>query len=259
LLTKLRTAIAFYTCLPLIARGETLDFQGIALYAPLVGVGLGLFLGGTAIAGMGWHPQGALWTALIVVLLNLWITGGLHLDGAMDTADGLAVSDPAKRLTVMADSHTGAFGAIALVSIFASKLIGCSDLLSHASGNGWIVVWLLVNVYTWSRWGQLRAIHAFPYLKSEGKGKFHREGIAGWQVWLIGTGLIGANLGVALWQQHLTTGLLVGIVPLAITLGVGIWFNWQLGGQTGDTYGAIVEWSEALTLLVLPPLTLYTL
>ncbi len=205
-------------------------------------------------AGTFWQPHSQLWTALIVVLVNIWITGGLHLDGAMDTADGLAVTDPEKRLTVMADSRTGAFGAIALVSIFTSKLIGCSDFLSHVQGKVWLVLWLFSNVYAWSRWGQLRAINAFPYLKSEGKGKFHQEGIAGWQVWLMAEVMIGINLGVAIWHHSFATGLLLSVVPLGTALTVGIWFNAKLGGQTGDTYGAIVEWSEAITWLVLPPL-----
>ncbi|PHM07277.1 adenosylcobinamide-GDP ribazoletransferase, partial [Nostoc sp. 'Peltigera malacea cyanobiont' DB3992] len=31
----------------------------------------------------------------------------------------------------------------------------------------------------------------------------------------------------------------------------GAWFNHKLGGHTGDTYGAVVEWTEALFLCVL--------
>ncbi|WP_375340718.1 adenosylcobinamide-GDP ribazoletransferase [Okeania sp. SIO2C9] len=31
----------------------------------------------------------------------------------------------------------------------------------------------------------------------------------------------------------------------------GAWFNYCLGGHTGDTYGAVVEWTEALLLCVL--------
>jgi len=66
--------------------------------------------------------------------------------------------------------------------------------------------------------------------------------------------MIGVNLGVAIWHHSLADGLLLSVVPLCTALGVGIWFNAKLGGQTGDTYGAIVEWSEALNLLVLPQL-----
>ena len=34
----------------------------------------------------------------------------------------------------------------------------------------------------------------------------------------------------------------------AIAFLTGVWLHRQLGGQTGDTYGAIVEWTEALFL-----------
>ncbi|MFM7615455.1 MAG: adenosylcobinamide-GDP ribazoletransferase, partial [Synechococcales cyanobacterium] len=30
---------------------------------------------------------------------------------------------------------------------------------------------------------------------------------------------------------------------------IGAWFNHQLGGHTGDTYGAVVEWTESLLLI----------
>jgi adenosylcobinamide-GDP ribazoletransferase len=33
-----------------------------------------------------------------------------------------------------------------------------------------------------------------------------------------------------------------------IALLTGAWINHKLGGQTGDSYGAIVEWTEALLL-----------
>ena len=36
----------------------------------------------------------------------------------------------------------------------------------------------------------------------------------------------------------------------AIALGAGAWFNRRLGGHTGDTYGAVVEWTEALILVL---------
>jgi adenosylcobinamide-GDP ribazoletransferase len=38
---------------------------------------------------------------------------------------------------------------------------------------------------------------------------------------------------------------------MAIALLIPAWFNHQLGGHTGDTYGAVVEWTEALFLVLL--------
>ena len=37
----------------------------------------------------------------------------------------------------------------------------------------------------------------------------------------------------------------------AIAVLTGAWFNYKLGGHTGDTYGAVVEWTEALLLCLL--------
>jgi adenosylcobinamide-GDP ribazoletransferase len=34
-----------------------------------------------------------------------------------------------------------------------------------------------------------------------------------------------------------------------VTWGIGWWFAQQFGGHTGDTYGAVVEWSEVLILM----------
>ena len=62
----------------------------------------------------------------------------------------------------------------------------------------------------------------------------------------------GWNLNVAhgmfLWDWF-TLGLcLVGSPGLAIATGA--WLNTKLGGHTGDTYGAVVEWTEMGTLVL---------
>ncbi|MDJ0730866.1 MAG: adenosylcobinamide-GDP ribazoletransferase, partial [Crocosphaera sp.] len=46
-------------------------------------------------------------------------------------------------------------------------------------------------------------------------------------------------------------GLMVTGIGMAIALGVGAWFNHRFGGHTGDTYGAVVEWTEAFVLCLL--------
>ncbi|MGB8691826.1 MAG: adenosylcobinamide-GDP ribazoletransferase, partial [Microcoleus sp.] len=104
----LAAAIAFYTCLP-VPMSWTLEFRGIARFAPAIGLSIGGILG---IADLGLRLLGmpALTRSALVVVLGIAVTGGLHLDGAMDAADGLAVPDPVRRLEVMRDSVTGAFG-----------------------------------------------------------------------------------------------------------------------------------------------------
>ena len=239
---KFQAALIFYTCLPLRPQG-TLDFRGISLYAPLIGI-----LIGSAIAfldlGLGQikpAPEFIYLRSLLTILLGLLITGGLHLDGAMDTADGLAVTDPSRRLEVMADSNTGAFGAIAGITILLLKVVALAAIKDQR-------FWILTSVWAWARWGQLRAIMAYPYLKAIGKGKFHQEDLHHWQVWLVAILLTMGNFAIAYIFKsiYLAIGLtLIGFIFAWLT---GAWFNRQLGGHTGDTYGAIVEWTEALGL-----------
>ncbi|MBD2189903.1 adenosylcobinamide-GDP ribazoletransferase [Pseudanabaena mucicola] len=242
---KFQAAIIFYTCLPLNSK-QILDFRGIAIYAPLVGILIGMAIATVdfGLAILKPNPNLISLRSLIVILLGLLITGGLHLDGAMDTADGLAVTEPHRRLEVMADSHTGAFGAMAAIAILLLKIIGLATISEHR-------FWILASLWSWARWGQLRAIMAYPYLKKVGKGKFHQEGLHHWQVWLVASLLIAANLAMGWIYQSIYLAIMLTAIAISTTWLIGAWLNRQLGGHTGDTYGAIVEWTEAIGLFAI--------
>nr|WP_199297991.1 adenosylcobinamide-GDP ribazoletransferase [Trichocoleus sp. FACHB-40] len=237
-------AIAFYTCIPLPA-GWTLEFQRIARHAPLVGLLIGALL---SLCDVCWQQLGVpvLTRSALVVVMGIAITGGLHLDGAMDTADGLAVQDPSRRLEVMTDSATGAFGAIAAIALILLKTAALTDIES----NRWLA---LMAVAGWGRWGQVVAIARYPYLKPSGKGAFHKEFIRAPQDILLGLVLLVLLSGLQLIVSP-TRPLLAVIMAVAgclIALLTGAWFHQQLGGHTGDTYGAVVEWTEALLLCLI--------
>jgi adenosylcobinamide-GDP ribazoletransferase len=234
---RLGGTILFYTRLPL-PPGWNPSFAGIAGLAPVLGAALG---GGLGL--IDWGLQGSGWSALLrsalVVGLWLWLTGGLHLDGAMDTADGLAVMDPQRRLAVMADSRTGAFGTMTAIAILGLKTLALADL---ATGRGWV----LAAAALWGRWGQVVAIARYPYLKAEGKGALHKADLRLPQDLSVGLGLgLVLCLGWAVTspaQIPLAVGLSLG--GMAGAMGWAAWFNYRLGGHTGDTYGATVEWTE---------------
>ena len=187
-------------------------------------------------------------SALIIVC---WIalTGGLHLDGAMDTADGLAVQDPQRRLEVMVDSATGAFGAMAAVALLLLKTAALTNIETFRG-------WALMMAAGWGRWGQVAAIAFYPYLKPTGKGAFHKQAIRTPQDVLLGFFLLLGVCGLVIGLDQSSTGIMLGIAVggCAISLIIGAWFHQQLGGHTGDTYGAVVEWTEALFLCLLTTL-----
>jgi adenosylcobinamide-GDP ribazoletransferase len=246
-LQQLGGAIVFYTVVPLPSRWP-LEFRGMTHWAAIVGLAIGLGLG---IGDYGLGLIGVVSPLKDVLIVTLWIsiTGGLHLDGVIDAADGLAVPDPEKRLAAMADSRTGAFGVMAAIVLVCLKVAALMSLPLHR----W---WVLPIVCGWGRWGQLAAIVRHRYLKPTGKGAFHQEWLRSpWQIVPMFAVMILLCLVPTVFLPsfllpvpiRLAVGLAIG--GGAIALLVGDWFNWRLGGQTGDTYGAIVEWSEALLLI----------
>ena len=241
LLYSLLGAVTFYTCIPIPACWA-LEFRGIARWAPLIGFLIGGILG---IVDVGMQQLGVplLTRSALVVVIWIALTGGLHLDGVMDTADGLAVQDKERRLAVMADSATGAFGAMAATALLLLKTAALTDIESYR----WFAFMASAG---WGRWGQVVAIAFYPYLKPTGKGAFHKQAIRIPYDILLGLLLLLGLCGLPLfldtssgWQS-----VVMAVVGCAIAFLTGAWFYRQLGGHTGDTYGAVVEWTEALFL-----------
>lgn len=242
IITRLAAAIAFYTCIP-IPSSWSLEFQTVSRLAPLIGVLTGGILAGLdLLLAYGGMPD--LTRSGLIVISWIGLTGGLHLDGAMDTADGLAVTDPNRRLQVMADSATGAFGAMVAIALVLLKTTALYELPAlHGFG--------LIMAAGWGRWSQQVAIARYPYLKPTGKGAFHKTAIQTfWDTLPSLILLIGLSTLPLLWypQQGLMILSLMGMGG-AIAFLVPAWFNHKLGGHTGDTYGAVVEWTEALFLI----------
>ncbi|MCZ8046115.1 MAG: adenosylcobinamide-GDP ribazoletransferase [Microcystis aeruginosa K13-05] len=228
-------AIAFYTIIPVPIAWP--DFGRIARWIALVGLFLGLILVllDITLAGLGMPP---LTRAVVLVGVWVYLTGGLHLDGVSDTADGLAVTDPQRRLLVMADSVTGAFGVMAVTMVLLLKIAALTDLSDNRA-------LALILAPIWGRWGQVMAIALYPYLKPTGKGAFHK--VAFCLPWDCG----GVIWGLIALFGGLRWGIIAISAGIALALLTGYWLYRRLRGHTGDTYGAVVEWTEALFLVFL--------
>ncbi len=81
-------------------------------FFPLIGAVIGLLLWGwlALCDALGF---GALLRGAVGALLPILVTGGIHMDGFMDTSDALASwQSPEKRLEILKDSHVGAFAVL---------------------------------------------------------------------------------------------------------------------------------------------------
>ncbi|MEB3332251.1 MAG: adenosylcobinamide-GDP ribazoletransferase [Synechococcaceae cyanobacterium] len=226
----------FYSVLPAWP-GLTPRFERIARFAPWIGAVLGTLQALLWILLAGRAPL--LVQVCLVLAAGLLLSGGLHMDGAMDTADGLAAGE--RLLEAMDDSRVGASGAQALAVL----------LLLRAAGLAWLgplapacLVWAGV----WSRLAPLVAIARFPYLRPRGSAAFHRRHWAGLAAELRPGLLLLPPLLALSWWLAWPAAVLLGALPALL---VPLWLGRRLGGHSGDSYGASVEWSEALALLLM--------
>ncbi len=237
---KFLLAISFLTVIP--AYGNRLaddkEMAGSLAFYPLVGFIIGALLAAVAYL-CHWLSLGMGGTALVIVF---WIilTGGLHMDGLMDTADGMfSGKERERKLEIMRDSRVGAMGAIALAALLILKLSFLSTLDYPE------LLWVLMISPAFGRCMMIISIYCFPYARSgPGLGKSFAEQ-ASWVHILIAaaTLLLGTFLLVG------SNGLIIlGLAALPLALIV-TWLARQLGGLTGDTYGAICELSETLILI----------
>ena len=242
-----RAAIGFLTILPVAPR----DGDGLAharAWFPLVGLGLGALLAGLDLLLNGWLflPQGAfvgltpnylLESALLVGLLAA-LTRGLHLDGFMDSCDALfGGHTQARRLEIMRDPHVGAFAVIGVVCLLLIKCVAVASLVQTLR----LPVLLLFPCL--SRWAMLLVMELYPYARRAGLGTaLLRSGgrhqlLFGFICALLASLLIAGVMGL----------LLLLAASLVAWLS-GAWAARQLGGLTGDVYGAVNEIVETAVL-----------
>lgn len=227
-----RQAVAFLTPLG----RASVPSPAAVRWFPVVGAGLGLAL------GLLWWAAGRLWpvpvAAGLVVVADLALTGLLHVDGLVDTADGLLPPlSPERRLEVMADPRVGAFG---IATATGALLLRWTALTALAPAP-----LLLGALWCASRTGMALVARVLPYARPGGLAQpFLGPGAAG-----VGAGGGVVALALAVWWHPLAgpaalAGAAAGGAVVA-TLA-----QRRLGGFTGDVLGATGVVAETVGLVV---------
>jgi len=252
-LQDLAGAWVFYSVLPAWPWPQP-RFARIARFAPWIGLVIGGLQAGLWLLTAGWLPPLA--QIALVIALGLWLSGGLHADGVIDTADGLAAGPRA--LEAMDDSRAGAAGVQAFVLLLLLRVAGLAALATAVAPG--VIAAVLVSAAIWGRISPLLAMARFPYLREQGTAGFHRQGLLGLRLELRPAALLLAlvlalQVGAALFKAGsapaplllTVVGWLLPAVPAVV---VPLWLGQRLGGHSGDSYGACVEWSETLGVLL---------
>ena len=238
-MTAIITAFQFLTIFPtLIKRPFTSREMGKAVaWFPLVG----LALGGLLYVLAAWESR--IFSAEIVAVLTLgaWVifTRAFHLDGLMDTCDGLFGGfSVERRLEIMKDSRMGAFGVAAGILILLLKYAALISLSARD------LMPALVISTTLGRWTSPLVIFTFPYVRETGTGRAMKENVSLREV------MIASGIALAVsWGFAAARGLWLMAVAALLAFGLGFYFMRLLEGLTGDNYGTVTELTEVLILL----------
>jgi adenosylcobinamide-GDP ribazoletransferase len=241
-------AFSFLTVLPMPQiewTASRLRFFPLAL--PLVGLFVGLF--GTVLLWLlsGWRVSATL-RAVLATLFYLCVTGGLHMDGLMDTCDAVfSRRDRKTRLAILADTRVGAFAVMGCASVLLLKVGAFSGFFDPAGPEKTrFPLFLSALVPVYSRTG-LGLLFYLPFAREDG--------------------LVRMLGGARVFKDRYLLFVLYGLLGLPFLASPGCWvvplagasfaLAWSLycretfGGLTGDLMGACLELSETLMFLTL--------
>lgn len=209
---------------------------------PVIGAGTGLIAGLAGILAI-WGGLPPPLAALISVTVQIKLTGAMHEDGVADTVDGFWGGwTRERRLEIMKDSSLGSYGAIALILTLAAR---------------WSALWLMFDAD--AEWALTAMVvagamsrAAMPALMwilphARGTGLSHGTGRPSARGAASGAGIAAAcALVLAGWAA-----LPALIWAAVVTGGMAIVARQKIGGQTGDTLGAVQQFVEIAVLMSL--------
>ncbi len=248
-------ALQFLTRVQIVSLDEfsQQDFSASTRAYPLVGLVMGTVNVVVFWVALVWLKVPVFPAAVLTTAANIGLTGGLHLDGLMDTADSLfSWRSREKMLEIMKDSRIGANAATALVTVLLLRV----SLLTNLWG---VLLPCLFLLPVLSRTAVVCLAYAFPHATRQPG---------------LGSGVIGRlsrkHLLAALAQALLCVGVWIVALRLLSSAPSGFWgaqalvlisvtgvvsgllartAQGRLGGITGDVLGAAVELSETAALL----------
>jgi adenosylcobinamide-GDP ribazoletransferase len=245
---------------PIELAGEAKDGSGKRLgaamsLAPLVGVlvwlpAAGVMLGARLLV----NDSTALLPPILALGTIALLTGGLHLDGLADLADGLGSRRPPEEaLKIMRDSAIGALGAAALVAVILAEVASLSLAVARHHGT--------VALLTSQLAGRLAIVLAcrpgIPAARTEGLGVLvvgsvsrARAAVTTAAVFVLAAvaGKLDYHGGRFRESAHAMFAVLCALV---VAEGVRRLAVRRLGGMTGDVFGALVEIAVVVDLAVM--------
>ncbi|MFN3491755.1 MAG: adenosylcobinamide-GDP ribazoletransferase, partial [Anaerolineales bacterium] len=174
------------------------------------------------------------------ITLFAWVifTRAFHLDGFMDTCDGLFGGfTPERRLEIMKDSRMGAFGAAGGILVLVTQYSAL-----HSSFN--LFSALLLST-TLGRWASPLVIYAFPYAREDGLGIEMKRNVGVREI-IVATLITGiVSFFIYGWM-----GFLLMLASAIIAFLIALYSMRLIPGLTGDIYGTVTTTIELFVLIM---------
>jgi len=252
ILRDLSLAIKFLTIIPVISfpppnntnqNEEVLaeNFANSMAFFPLVGMLIGILL--VVLRRIFYYLDiSSLVGDTLVLIVWIWLSGGLHLDGFADSVDGfLGGHGQEEILKIMKDSATGAKGVVALVSLLLLKFVLLAEMPL------WLKDAALFFTPAIGRWSMvIAAFLGKPVRLKDSMGKLFMDYV-GWRE-VIFASLTITVIGILLFKLYF---LLLVIIGIEIVLLILKYCQKRIGGISGDILGAINEIVEVFILLTI--------
>lgn len=245
-MTAFLIALQFLTQFPIQLRTMPTPQQNAQslLFYPVVGLIIGLVLWGLVII---LHTLPVVLLSSLVVVVWIWLTGGLHLDGLADSADAWVggFGDKERTLNIMKDPNCGPIGVLSLIMVCLFKWAALYVLLEQQ---------LYEVIVLFPILGRLAPLFLFlttPYVREKGLGASiaaHLPKVASIVVLIFGL----ASSFYFGWA-----GLLMMVICVFVLAYLRYKFIQRIGGITGDTIGASIEIIETLSLFSFVVLSFY--
>jgi adenosylcobinamide-GDP ribazoletransferase len=252
-LAALRSCLGLFTILPVRAAPEISrkDAAQAVLWLPVTGLLLSVPAAGALLAVQaGGHstPRRLLGAALAVGVLAL-LTGGLHLDGLADTADGLGSRRPREEaLAIMRRSDIGPFGVAALLFTVVVQITALASVAPGWPG----AAALAVAAVTGRTAVVLATGPGSPAARPDGFGALVAGATTARARMAAAAALLAAAAlaGTAAWGWRPAVRGVIAVLAGLVAGGLLRRFaRRRLGGVTGDVFGALIEVATATVLL----------
>lgn len=179
--------------------------------------------------------------AALVLLVWVWSSGALHLDGLADSADAWigGLGSRERTLDIMKDPRSGPAAVTVIVLTLLGKWAALKALLLSGT------LWPLCLIPMLARAQVPLLLLTTPYARTQGLAADQFHYLPRRAAWVSVLAAGSAMLVFGGW-----VGLMLSLAALALYWQTRRAMLDRLAGFTGDTAGALVELTELLTLLL---------